>query len=331
MGRRRKRDKHLPSRVYHQHGAYYYVDFKGKWHRLGSQMGDAYRALADFCPDQGKIETMDDLVNRYQREIMSGYSVKAQKDRAKHFSRIRAVFGSMRVADIRPANIRAFRDKLGERMGRGWNRPTLANRTISTLSHIFTIAVEWDVVDANPCRDVQKPREPKRTRYVDDAEFWAVHSHCPPMHQIAMELALLTGLRREDILKLTRDNVTDEGLLVHTGKTDKSLLFEWTAELRAVIKRAQAEPPQVRRAVICNRDGKRYTGDGFSAIWRRARQRAITARALAEPFRFNDLRAKSASDDSDLGRASQRLGHTTPQTTERFYIRTPRKVSPLRL
>ena len=145
-----------------------------------------------------------------------------------------------------------------------------------------------------------------------------------------MELAWLTGLRREDLLNLTRDSVTDEGLLVHTSKTDKPLLFIWSDELREVIRKAQAMPPQVRRVIICNRQGKKYTPDGFSAVWRRARQRALDSGELKESYRFNDLRSKSASDDADVDRASQRLGHTSRQTTERFYIRTPKKVHPLR-
>jgi len=45
------------------------------------------------------------------------------------------------------------------------------------------------------------------------------------MQQIAMDLALLTGLRRNDILKLDRDAMTEGGLLVHTNKMGKPLLF----------------------------------------------------------------------------------------------------------
>jgi integrase len=150
------------------------------------------------------------------------------------------------------------------------------------------------------------------------------------MHQIAMDIALLTGLRREDILNLDRDADTEDGLLVLTGKTGKHLLFRWSEELRAAVDRAWAVQPKVHRYLICTRGGKRYTGDGFSVIWRRARDRAIEAGELATPFRFNDIRAKSASDDDSADRASRRLGHTSRQTTERFYIRKPKKVEPLR-
>ena len=145
-----------------------------------------------------------------------------------------------------------------------------------------------------------------------------------------MDVALLTGLRRGDILKLTRDSITEAGLRVETSKTDKPLLFAMTGELKAALDRALAIQPKVRRFVICNKQGEGYSGDGFSTLWNRARKKALKDETLEAPFAFNDLRAKSASDDESADRASQRLGHTNRQTTERYYIRTPRKVTPLR-
>jgi integrase len=70
-----------------------------------------------------------------------------------------------------------------------------------------------------------------------------------------MEIAWLTGLRRDDILSITRDQVTDDGLYVPTSKTGKPLLFEWTEELREVVDRSRSISPRVRRYVICNRQG----------------------------------------------------------------------------
>ena len=88
--------------------------------------------------------------------------------------------------------------------------------------------------------------------------------------------------------------------------------------------------PKARRFVICNKQGEGYSGDGFGTLWNRARRKALKDETLEAPFAFNDIRAKSASDGESADRASQRLGHTNRQTTERYYIRTPRKVTPLR-
>ena len=124
-------------------------------------------------------------------------------------------------------------------------------------------------------------------------------------------------------LGLTRNDLTDDGILVQTQKTDKGLLIEWSDELRDVIDRAKRLPPHIRQPIIATRKGRAYTGDGFSAIWQRVVKKSEVR------FQFKDLRAKSASDDTLEG-ATKRLGHTSSQTTERFYRRKPNRVRPLK-
>jgi hypothetical protein len=51
-------------------------------------------------------------------------------------------------------------------------------------------------------------------------------------------------------------------------------------------------------------------------------------KAGINPFQFRDIRAKSASDDT-LERATKRLGHTSPEITERVYRRKIKRVQPL--
>jgi integrase len=202
---------------------------------------------------------------------------------------------------------------------------------MALLSHVFTKAIEWGVVDENPCRQIRKERPKPRRRYVTEAEYEAAYRAMPVMVQCAMDLAVLTGLRPGDLLGLERDNVTDEGLEVATIKTGKRLLIEWSAELKRVVKRTLKQPPRMRRPIICNKQGNAYTVDGFNSNWYRAIRAAIAdpENPLAEPFRFRDLRAKSASDDTAEA-ASKRLGHADPGITERVYRRKPARARPLR-
>ena len=58
-------------------------------------------------------------------------------------------------------------------------------------------------------------------------------------------------------------------------------------------------------------------------------RKAVEKKVIQERFRFHDLRAKSASDDT-LEAATQRLGHMDAKFTERVYRRKPRRVKPLR-
>ena len=143
MGRTRKTNKHLPRRVYLKHGAYFFVDHEQKWHRLGMSLGEAYRALAGFVLEERSIRTMDDLCDRYQREVLSTYSTREQKTRVPHLVRIKAVFGEMAPPDVTPKDVRIFRDKVGQRVGLEWQRSQLAKKAMMVLLYGWQSGTLW--------------------------------------------------------------------------------------------------------------------------------------------------------------------------------------------
>ncbi len=245
------------------------------------------------------------------------------QDNRRQLGRLRKVFGEMRPVSVRPKHIYEYLDI------RSRTALTAANREFELLSHTFTKAIQWGVLDENPCRHVRRDdyRPKPRKRYVTDNEFEVAYGLATDRMQIAMDLAVLTGLRQGDILSLTRDNVTKEGLLVHTSKTEKLLLIEWSPELKKAVRRARQLKPRVRLPLLCTRQGKRYSSSGFKANWQRLMGKAVEKGI--DRFTFHDLRAKSASDDS-LAAASDRLGHTNREITRRVYRRKPEKVRPLR-
>jgi len=116
-------------------------------------------------------------------------------------------------------------------------------------------------------------------------------------------------------------------------ETAKKLIIEWTPELRSITVRLKKLGPDIRPTLLCNLQGKPFTSDGFRSNWHRLTERATTAGqdgappALAEPFTFHDLRAKSASDDNLEG-ATERLAHEDPRTTQKVYRRKPRRARP---
>jgi len=317
-----RRNKHLPSRVYLDHGRYFYVDPEtGQWLNFGSTLSEMYRNYAEVIGDDRPLQTMADVLRRYQTEVVPKKAEKTQEENGRAIKRLENAFGHMRPQDITPGDVYAYRDRRGRKTEFG------ANRDIEVLSHAYSKAIEWNAADHNPCRYVRKFPEPKRRRYVRDDEYQAVYELAAPTVQVAMDLAVLTALRRGDILSLTRDNLTDEGIYIHTSKTKKDLLIEWSDELRAVVDRAKRLPPQVRKPIIPTRRGKAYTGQGFAAIWQQLMAKAV--KQGIERYQFRDLRAKSASDDT-LEAATQRLGHADPRITENVYRRKPRRVRPLR-
>jgi len=152
-----------------------------------------------------------------------------------------------------------------------------------------------------------------------------------------MDLALLTGQRRGDLLSLTRTQLNDEGIAFKQSKTGAGVLIEWTDELRRVVDRAKALKPQIPGDYLLRkRNGRPYTARGFSTIWQRLMSKATkpgkdgAPPVLTERLTFHDLRAKCASDIKGLENAATLLGHATAQTTKAVYRRRMPRATPLR-
>ena len=326
VGRKRKHNKHLPRGVTLEYGCYYFRGPDRKRVNLGRSFSEAMSAYGELLGDV-PLCTLGDVLDRYQHAVVPEKAPRTQADNLIHLQAIRLVFGYMSPSGIDPVHIYAFRDKLATKS------VTQANQHLALLKHVFVKAIEWGACKQHPARDVKKLPVPARTRYVEDWEYDLVYELAPERVQVAMDLAVLTALRRGDILSLQRSQVREDGLHVTIAKTVKSsakkIIIEWSDELRSVIDRAKRIRPQVRQHIVANRFGKPYTADGFSSVWGKVMDEAMT-KGLEERFHFHDLRAKSATDGDDLLTSSERLGHSSPEITKRVYRRKPTRVKPLR-
>jgi hypothetical protein len=68
------------------------------------------------------------------------------------------------------------------------------------------------------------------------------------------------------------------GAIVETAKT---VIVEWSPELREVIERACKLGPDIRKTLICNLQGKPFTESGFRSNWHRLIQSGLTRGASA--------------------------------------------------
>ena len=111
------------------------------------------------------------------------------------------------------------------------------------LSHIFNNAREWGYTALqNPCQGVKGLKETERSRYITDAEFDQVKAQAHFTAIDAMDLALLTGQRPADVLKLKRTDIRNGALWIVQNKTGQRLGVEITGELAIVITRINERP-----------------------------------------------------------------------------------------
>ena len=141
-----------------------------------------------------------------------------------------------------------------------------------------------------------------------------------------MDIALLTGQRPADVLKLQCADIRDGALFVAQSKTGAKRAIEIVGELATVIARI-ASRARVRRStfLIQNDNGRPLSMLGMRGRFDKARKAAGVA------FQFRDIRARTASDTGDLEHPQELLGHRNRDMTEHYAReRIGQRVKPLR-
>lgn len=329
MGRPRKKDRHLPPRVYERGKVvkklYYVEPGTEEW----IQLEDGLTTWAQIVKGADAVETMTALWARFSLDELPAKAAKTRKNRAQEWKALEPTFGHVRPRDIEPHHVwRYWKDRGGIEQG---------TKEVRCLSALLTYARRIGAIKhSNPCFGLQLPQSKPRDHYVTDAAFLFVRERAQTMIGYAMDLAYVAGIDEGTIRTLERRNLTDEGISFERSKThrddklSKIQIIEWNDELHAIVAGLLRERPQVRRFLICNRKGQPYSANGFQSQWQRL-MRKCKAEGFAEHFHFHDLRAKSASDAETDQEAADRLGHSDVRLTRRVYRRLPQRANALRI
>lgn len=310
-----------------RHDTYYTIDRNNKYINLGHDLLEAKRQLLEMegrAPQRGTVED-------YLEQLMAARlkMVKARKLAQSTWDtneleviQLNKAFGKMDPPAVRPKHVWQYLHQT-----RGAENPVRANREIALLSTMYNRLIGAGVVDINPCNGVERNNEESRTRLVTDTEFKAFLKFCTRRSEsgkrmaLAAYIAYLTGKAQGQILKMTRHQISHEGIAFSARKRGAGTLVEWTARLRKLVRYALAMPCTVSPLyVIHTQSGTPYTSDGFKSNWQRLMNEWVEQGN--ERFTFHDLRAKAVTDLTEQGRkASDLTGHRQESTVARVYDR----------
>ena len=148
-----------------------------------------------------------------------------------------------------------------------------------------------------------------------------------------------TGLSATGPKNSRLSDLKDDGIHVTPEKTKdssgKSLIYEWTPDLKAAVDSAKAARPRISNFLFCKRLGNGYLDEetgragGWDSMWRNFVDRVMEETDIKDRFTEHDLRAKCASDAETLEHAQQLLAHADSRTTKRVYRRKAERVKPL--
>lgn len=350
----------LPARWRYIHEAYYYqvpVGLEAFWggkktYRLGKTLPDAYREWSERIDANDRTNTIGQLLDRYLIQVVPKKANTTQEANVLYIKQLRAVFGNMPIGSIIPQDVYKYVEyrskKKQTESGRMTGGVTTAHREIEVLSHTFTKAVQWGLINKHPFKgEIRLEGERPRDRYIEDWEIieclsldskrtkGSVH-----VIQAYIRIKLMTGMAKSDLLRLKLSDIADDGIRIQRHKTrntsGKRTHYEMTDDLKRAIELAKAARPVLSQYLFCNRKGQCYIDDktdkshGWDSMWGRFLDRVMTETKVADRFTEHDLRAKCASDAATLEQARALLSHADARTTEAIYRRKPERVQPLK-
>ena len=249
---------------------------------------------------------------------------KLKPSTAREYERIARVYivprlGRRPIGEIKRSDIARLHHELA-------STPYQANRTLALLSKLFVWAEKHGLrpEGSNPCRHIEKYREARRERFLSQSELGRLgdalreaeqDKSCSPWIVAAIRLLILTGARRNEILTLRWDYVSEEHgcLFLPDSKTGRKAirLNAPALEVLKTVPRLEANP-----YVICGEKPGQHLVN-LEKPWRRIRKAAGL-----EDVRLHDLRHSFASVAASGGQSliviGKMLGHSQPGTTARY-------------
>jgi len=292
--------------------------------------------------------------NHSFKELAAHYEGWVERQRS---FRTKRNFIKQLVAEFGNLPLRAFNTRLIEE----WqtrrlqkNKPATVNRLLATLKHMFSKAVEWDMIEEEVLKRVRRvkliPENNRRLRYLSKEEAQAFISACSPTLRPIVITALNTGMRKEEILSLEWEKHVDlkhgfilldktksghrreipinrtlreclQGLIRHINSPSYVFVDKHGKRFKA-IKRSFAtalKKAEIERCMSCHHERQKTDAKipGNCPMC----GSEMTRRGI-EDFKFHDLRHTFASQlvmaGVDLTTVRELLGHATLTMTLRY-------------
>lgn len=332
--RRTHKTKDLPTNLYCRGGYYSFRDPRtGKEYGLGRDkriaVNEAVAANLMMTPStvslvdkiNGKeVVLFDELIDSFVADLknrrLSEKTIKDNNNKIKHIS---LAFSGVPLNNITTKEISIFLDK---KISEG--KKSYANVLRTTLSDIFKTGIRKGVTSVNPVADTRANKvEIEKDRILLD-EYKKIREEASKMAAwvgLSLDLALVTGQRVGDLIKMRWSDVSDKKLNVVQSKTKKMLsisldhgIEEFNLTIRSVLESIK-NLNDGSEMVLGGRSQKAVTD-----AYRKARD-AANIKWRSKPAPFHEIRSLSGRlylKQQNIEFAQNILGHATVEMTSKY-------------
>ncbi|NIF20297.1 tyrosine-type recombinase/integrase [Candidatus Pantoea multigeneris] len=240
-----------------------------------------------------------------------------------------AEFGTKAIENITTREIAIFLDSYIES-----GKKNMAAALRSLLLDVFREAIVEGVIERNPAEPTRTPTPDVKRERMSLEQFTVIRSAAQSMSNWlanAMDIALLTGQRREDISKMTFDDIRDGRIFITQGKTGHMLAVPLSLTLNVVslsldqvVERCRAGNPSEFLIYSTVRKGGRKPGavlpDAITSAFADARDKTALEFAQSPPS-FHEIRSLASrlyAAEKGEEFAQRLLGHKNMSMTKKY-------------
>jgi len=241
---------------------------------------------------------------------------------------VNLVVGTFGQHHLRRFDTRLLEQYQSEMMTKGKKNAT-ANRHLATIKHMFTKAVEWNMVEEEALKRVRKVKmleeNNRRMRFLSTSECGALIENCDKHLRPIVITALNTGMRKSEILNLKWDDVDLRHNLItlRNTKNGEPRRIAINATLRETFSNI------MRRLDVSYVFFDGATGKAYGNV-KRSFNTACRRSGISD-FHFHDLRHTFASllvmAGVDLTTVKELMGHKTMVMTLRYSHLAPKHMA----
>jgi integrase len=181
-----------------------------------------------------------------------------------------------------------WHDKLAE------THPRAADAKLAALARVLSWGVDRGLIDHNPVKTFSRAYSSDRSEQIWLPEhIEAFGKVASPELMDALALALHTGQRQGDLLRLTWRAFDGTAISLGQGKTRRSVYIPCTDALLEKLGRIERRSTQI----LTRADGSPWTRDAFKQAWREA----YAASELEDDLHFHDLRGTAVTMLAEAG------------------------------
>lgn len=237
------------------------------------QRGDTLIALLDAYEDSADFKSLADATRKGYRG---------------HLRAVADEFGDFPIEALANRKARgeflAWRDRLALKSRRG------ADYRFAVFARVLSWSYNRGLAPLNPLeRPGRLYRAARKESVWTDQDEAAFLAKAPEHLHLALLLALWTGQRQGDLLRLTWTAYDGEALRFSQSKTGARLVIPVGQPLKLALD-ARRDEPRVAVTILTTTGGRSWTSDGFRASWGKACEKAGIV-----DLTFHDLRGTAVT------------------------------------